>query len=279
MLIFYGCPQTFVKMLDKSVTKSDYRTHYITSRLSLKSLLDSASAKRIKENNLSMKDSLDTISANYSFQIRSIEHSNYPDSVVLKAIITDGKGRYITGLAPPHIISGDNFRNYWTKLYDSCSGKKNLIDSFQVREIRENAAPPYSISFVLDHSPSMGNEKCLVLQKAVKKLLYAIKKGDYISAIKFTATQTLEVPLTNDPNEYRNKFLIKGIRDYGNGTRIYDALGLAVKDLNKSPDTHKKIIILFTDGMDGNSNISLDSAERLVRLNNTLISEQINKKQ
>ena len=275
IILFYGCPQTFVEMIDKGQPKQDYKPNYITSKISISKLIDSVKKgyllSKSSKTYSQFQDSNSLFSNSFTFQIRQIEHNFFPDSIILKAIVTDNKGKYITGLAQPYISKDDNFKNYWKAIFDSCQGNKSNIDSFNVTEVRENAAPPYSICFALDHSPSMGNQRATTLQEAVKLILTAIKKDDYISVIKFTARNTLEVPLTNNPLEYKSKFLIKGIKDYGVGTHIYDALYMADSILSYSPKTHKKIIILFTDGMDGGSKSNIDSILKLARRNDITI--------
>ncbi|MFP4528015.1 MAG: OmpA family protein [Candidatus Kapaibacterium sp.] len=194
-----------------------------------------------------------------NFEIANIDDSDYPEEIRVRALVYDREGRYIYGLAPPY-YKGDDWHKYWPKVEDSCLGEKAVIRGFSVEEIREGRGAPYALSFVLDHSPSMGQSRTLQLQKAVKVILYAIKEGDYVSAIKFTSDMFIEVPLTDDRQTYRTGFTVDGLsKKYGGGTAFYDGAIAGINEVAKAPASHRRVVILFSDGMDNTSKNNIDS--------------------
>lgn len=189
-------------------------------------------------------------------QITSINAENFPDSVIINAIVYDSEGNFISGLASPYLAENQNYKDYWKFVTDSCKGIATKIEDLQVEEIRESTSPPFSICFVLDNSTSMGELRAVNLQQSVRYVTGKIKAGDYISATKFTSKSTTEVLPTNNKDEFISKFRINGMSSsiYGNGTDILLALDSAAETLLKVPEKYKRIIILFSDGMGGNSN-------------------------
>jgi len=191
----------------------------------------------------------------FTFELLSFNAEHYPDSIIIRAVVYDESGRYISGLAPD---SNEEKYVFWSMLTDSCRGARNRISQFEVTEYKSRTAEPHAIAFVLDHSPSMGHQRALLLQQAVARVVRAVKPHDWISLIKFTREVMIEVPLTNDSAIYRNDFIINGLRGkYRDGTAIYDGGRAAVEELNKAPDSLKKVMILFTDGEDNLSKASV----------------------
>jgi len=187
--------------------------------------------------------------------ITTINSAYYPDSIIINAIVYDNKGSFISGLAAPYLATDKTYKDYWKPIIDSCKNEKYIIEDFVVEEIRDLTSPPYSICFVLDHSPSMGNERCLALQQSVRYSMSKVKDGDYLSAIKFTSNPTVEVLPTNNKEIFKRQFLINGMdRKYGAGTDILLALDSAIEILKNLPEKYQKIIILFTDGESSQTN-------------------------
>jgi VWFA-related protein len=210
--------------------------------------------------------------------LRSIEDIAYPDSVRLRITVTDSRGHFITGLAGKNGINVYKKHPIWQILTDSCSGKRRRIASYTVREVKEEAAQPYALAFVLDHSPSMGDDRARKLQQAVRTTLDLLGDDDYVAITKFTAKIFNEVPLTNDYDAYTSQFIIDGLRQkgegifqgfsggYGGGTAIYDGVIAGLQELQKAPAPYHKALILFTDGQDNSSKkASIDSVIRQAR--------------
>lgn len=185
--------------------------------------------------------------------IRSVDDSKYPEQVEMRAYVYDTTGKFIAGLAPPHFSGTGSYRRYWHSLVDACGGQSVPIDSFTVTEIRESDREPHAIAFVLDHSPSMGEQRALKLQEAVRWTLGIVKPGDYVSVIKFTKDIHVEVPLTGDSATYKKQFRVDGLEGYGGGTAMYDAALAGIEQVSSAPATCQRAIIVFSDGGDNSS--------------------------
>lgn len=281
LLGLYGCPHLVVESLEKKLVNQT-KPVYITSSIQASKLikLDSAkikSAAQLAKNIDSLKANgfyLDSAQTNNTqtdsaqsdqlkiiFEIRSLEAKDYPEKIEIRALVYDTLRRYISGLANPHFSLPGNWRDYWKTVTDSCLGIKSNITDFQVEEIREKTSPPCAIAIALDHSPSMQQNRALILQDAVSRLLKVIKKGDYIAVVKFAGNTTIEVPLTDTSEVYRSKFKKDGLEGYGGGTAMYDGVAAALEELKKAPETHNKVVILFSDGMDNSSSATIDAVE------------------
>jgi len=140
------------------------------------------------------------------------------------------------------------------------------IDSFEVTEVRQDRREPYALSFVLDHSGSMGREKILRLRTAVSRTLKIIKAGDRVSTVKFGSKAQVDVPLTDDTARYRRDFIVENINPPGGGgTALYDAALVGINEVAQAPAGFKRAIILFTDGMDGNSTSEVEKVHRAAK--------------
>ena len=261
LLILTACPTIVVNQLEKmipedSVLNKGYKPLYLRTTIPIGKLM-------------TLKDSIifqDTIKHStpiIKLDLQEIDSKNYPSQIELRTSVYDTTGLYITGLAPPYYSESGNYHDYWNRLTDSCSGIENEIKEFEVTEIRENTSEPYAICFVLDHSPSMGDQRTERLQQAVKLVCSAIKKGDYVSVVKFSSRMTIEVPLTNNKDEYRNKIKTDGLKgNYGAGTAMYKGVLTGIREVQKADNNYKKIIILFSDGGDNQWKGSIDTIYR-----------------
>lgn len=207
-----------------------------------------------------------------AMDIRNVDDNRYPDEVELRAFIYDTSGRFVMGLAPPYFKGPGDWRARWPKLIDSCSGQAVSIDSFTVTEVRQDRREPYALSFVLDHSGSMGDEKIRRLRTAVGRTLRIIKKGDQVSTVKFGSRSMVDVPLTEDTARYRREFRVESIEPPGGGgTALYDAAIVGINEVARAPSTYKRAVILFTDGMDGNSRSTVEAVHRAARAKNVTL--------
>ena len=260
LLLFTGCPHHIEEMIKKDYDIKNYKPVYVTSNITI----DHPDFKDFK-----MPDSTGRIPV--IFDIRAVEHGNYPDIIELKAYVYDTLGRYVTGMAPPYFRGTGTYKNYWKSLTEKCLGAEYKIDNFDVREVRQDSGYPYALAFVLDHSGSMGSIKAAKLQKAVKGIMRSIKKGDWVSVLKFDDKNILEVPITSNQQIYYNKIKVNGDEGLGGGTKIYDAVMESCFEFQEVPTAHRKVVILFTDGIDGNSKVSVDSMKKYAKENNIKI--------
>jgi outer membrane protein OmpA-like peptidoglycan-associated protein/uncharacterized protein YegL len=257
LLLFTGCPHMIEEKIKKDFDFKNYKPVYVTSNIQI----DHPDFKDFQ-----MPDSTGRLSI--IFDIKNVEHDKYPEFIELKAYLYDTLGRYITGLAPPYFRGTGTYKNYWKTLTEKCAGIDYKIDNYEVTEVRQDSGYPYALSFVLDHSGSMGNDKATKLQKAIKRVMRSIKKGDWVSVIKFDDKNVIEVPITSNQQLYYNQMQVNGDEGLGGGTKIYDAAWESSRELLKAPAEHRKVMILFTDGIDGSSKVTVDSMKRFAKDNN-----------
>jgi VWFA-related protein len=207
--------------------------------------------------------------------VRSINDDRYPNEIELNVTVIDTAGRFISGLAPPNFQGTGSYRSYWRALVDSCpqmtATSQTRVRSFDVQEVSDGSMEAHAVAFVLDHSPSMGENRARRLQEAVARTMGIVKKQDYITAVKFTKKIKVEVPLTNDTNAYRDGFLIDGLEGYDGGTAIYDGVLAAIEELKKAPKGMPKVVILFTDGGDNSSKARIGTVYKAAKANNVRI--------
>jgi len=277
-MLLGGCPQHIVELADEILPPKDYRPIYMTSTISLDSVLReyrgaaesvrAREARRVAMGDSAVADELPLL----SMDIRRVDAARYPHEVEMRAFIYDSVGRFVMGLAHPYFSGPGNWRSRWPRLVDSCNGVTHVIDSFEVTEVREDRGEPYAIAFVLDHSGSMGDERILRLRSAVSRVLGVIKPGDQVATVKFGSASEVDVPLTPNRREYRGGFEVENIRPPGGGgTALYDAAIIGVREVSKAPAGHKRAVILFTDGFDGESRATDDSLQRFAHANQVAI--------
>lgn len=203
--------------------------------------------------------------------VRSVDDSRYPDVVELHAYVFDTAGSFISGLAPPDFKGDGQWQDYWHHLVDSCGRNATDITDFTVEEVSEENRDPYSLAFVLDHSGSMGKRRAAVLRKAVGLLLKGISKNDNVSVVTFTQSAFVEVPLTGSKREWVTGFRPEDLSTYGGGTRLYDAAMRGIEEVAKGPDDAKRVLVIFTDGSDGDSKTALEEVHRVARKKNVTL--------
>lgn len=247
-------------MPNDTIISKGYKPSYLRTSIGIGKLLTLNDSNKIDD---SLKNSTPFI----NLDLMEIDSKQYPEKIELRASVFDTSGLYITGLAPPYFSLQGSYHDYWNKLTDSCKGIENDIREFDVTEIRENTSEPYSICFVLDHSPSMGNDRAEKLQQAVKLVCSGIKKEDYVSVVKFSSKMIIEVALTNKKDEYRNNIKTDGLKgNYGSGTAMYEAVLTAMNEIIKADSKYKKILILFSDGGDNCWKGPVDTIYRRARI-------------
>ncbi len=187
--------------------------------------------------------------------INLVDAHNFPKEVVLYCTVRDQYGNQIANLAPPYNY---NYLDNWKKLAEEVAGKDYYIENFSVQEVREDVAPPYSVSFVLDYSGSMFSEINL-LENALKVGLTFLRKGkDEFSIVQFDHRIFNSVPLTENVLSVSN---IIPFLQLGGATAFYDASLFGFSTISNS--SREKIAILFTDGGDNASiNYAFDVIQR-----------------
>lgn len=108
----------------------------------------------------------------------------------------------------------------------------------------ENQAQPITVVVMLDTSGSMtGNIKLLHL--AAEQFLLRLFPGDKAKVGAFNDKIEIGAHFTSDRDELVDE--LKNL-DYGNATRLYDALALSLDELKGIEG--RKVVLVFTDGED-----------------------------
>jgi Ca-activated chloride channel family protein len=110
-----------------------------------------------------------------------------------------------------------------------------------------NEPLPVSVVVMLDTSGSM-THNLQTLKEGAEQFLLRLLSGDRAKVGAFNDKIQLVSPLSGDRDE-----LIASLADidYGNGTRLYDALGEALNEVQGIDG--RKVVLVFTDGYDTQS--------------------------
>lgn len=129
----------------------------------------------------------------------------------------------------------------------------------------ENQAQPISVVVMLDTSGSMtGNIELLKL--AAEQFLLRLFPGDKAKVGAFNDKIEVSARFTSDRDD-----LIAELKnlDYGNGTRLFDALGISLDELKGIEG--RKVVLVFTDGEDTASRTSLGSSIERARAEEVMV--------
>jgi VWFA-related protein len=166
----------------------------------------------------------------------------YADKVNVEAIqvtvtVTDDAGRYVANLPQP------SFRVYE-------DGKPQPITYFASKDV------PLELIVAVDISGSM-TPAMTKLKKAVKDFLGAVPQRDQVTLLGFNDSVFALTRKNTDPRE-RVK-AVDRLAPWG-ATALYDVIIRAVDMLGRQ--TGRKALVVFTDGEDQGSHVSLNDVER-----------------
>lgn len=192
-------------------------------------------------------------SDNPQLYINLIDTKNYPEEVKLYCTVKDQFGNHIANLAPPY---NNALLSNWKSLIEQIEGKDNKISDYSVTEIREDVAPPFTTSFVLDYSGSMENDFQFVNNAITKAVKYLRPQKDDYEVFQFDHRVFKPIENTKNSGDISKLIPFEQLSGY---TAFYTASMLALTDIDKS--AKEKVSILFTDGGD---NASLNNAYDII---------------
>jgi Ca-activated chloride channel family protein len=158
------------------------------------------------------------------------------DAVHLTATVTDGRGRFVTGLPQ------DAFRVYEDDVLQP-------ISTFASDDI------PLEIVVAVDISGSM-KTAMPVVKEAVKKFLTALRPIDRVTLVAFNARVFSIVRPAADPAA--RLAAVDHLSPWG-GTALYDAIVRSIDQLGRQPG--RRALVVFTDGEDLDSRVPAEAAE------------------
>lgn len=162
--------------------------------------------------------------------------------VSLSPIVTDSAGNYVKGLVK------DDFGLV-------VDGKPQEVETF------EAANSTLSVVLVLDVSASMAL-KLREARAAALEFLSAMKPGDRAAVLTFASNVVGFTPFSTDRGPARAA--LEEARVSGE-TALYDAAAVALRRLREQ--SGRRAVVLFTDGEDNRSRLSIDQVVDLARAN------------
>src|SRR5262245_4667593 len=142
-----------------------------------------------------------------------------------------------------------------------------LLDNDKPQEIVvfDNSIRPITVVVMLDTSLSMTNALPL-LKAASEQFLIRLLPADRARVGAFNDKIEMSSRFTNNRDE-----LVTDMKDldYGNGTRLWDAVGAAIEELKGVEG--RRIILLFTDGDDTTSKLGLGTVTDRAREDDVMV--------
>jgi Ca-activated chloride channel family protein len=128
-----------------------------------------------------------------------------------------------------------------------------------------NETQPITVIAMLDTSASMtGNAK--LLERAASEFVGSLLPNDRARVGAFNDIVEFSPRFTNDRDELTNAILDL---NHGSGTRLYDALSASLEELQGIPG--RRVILIFTDGDDTDSDISLKRVVERARAQEVMV--------
>jgi|APTNR8051073442_1049403.scaffolds.fasta_scaffold09483_2 flagellar motor protein MotB len=169
------------------------------------------------------------------------------------------------------LTNASNKKDIWCEIIDSTSLGEKVIKSGIV-EYKDVNSSPISLAIVMDHSGSMGEERAKNMQIAVQKLIENKREQDRITLIRYDNKIAIHAGPDKDKNTLKLAHQINGLQGYGNLTATKDAIIKAVSTLENEPLTHKRAVVVFTDGYDNSSKLGIDDVVKSAREKNIFVS-------
>jgi outer membrane protein OmpA-like peptidoglycan-associated protein/Mg-chelatase subunit ChlD len=138
-----------------------------------------------------------------------------------------------------------NAFRFINKYNDTC-----YVTKYTLTEVRDTSI--YHIGIILDHSGSMGDERCTELQDALSESLKKMSRRNLISLWKFDSGISYEGTAYDSATIQKMLYRKRGMDGFGGGTAINDAMDRALDTMAKY-NKYKPVLLLFTDGYDNAS--------------------------
>ena len=138
-----------------------------------------------------------------------------------------------------------NAFRFINKYNDTC-----YVTKYTLKEVRDTSI--YHIGIILDHSGSMGDERCAELQDALSESLKKMSKRNLVSLWKFDSDISYEGTAYDSATIQKMLYRKRGMDGFGGGTAINDALDRGLDTMAKY-NKYKPVLLLFTDGFENSS--------------------------
>jgi outer membrane protein OmpA-like peptidoglycan-associated protein/Mg-chelatase subunit ChlD len=188
------------------------------------------------------------------------------DSIGLAFYIMDKEGNYYEN------GNIDNFNKLICKfqLIDSLNNEINLPE-WNIHEQKDEVKKPLSMAIVSDHSGSMGEDRAIVMQEGIEKMIREKHPKDSIALIRYDSKVVLNSLMATNTNTLLNKNPKNGLRGFGGATALIDAAHEGVMQMARDYSGKKRILILFTDGLENSSFITKNELIQDARIHHVCI--------
>ncbi len=141
--------------------------------------------------------------------------------------------------------------------YKICGFEDNgrNITEYDIAEIQRKDISKYKISFVLDHSGSIGTSRAMKIQQAFLNIVDLKESDDEFSVVNFDHRVHKEMELEKDNNLIKSKFPITGLNGYGGATSLFNGIWEGINTIKQSSE--RKIVVAVSDGYDNYSTLSM----------------------
>ena len=184
--------------------------------------------------------------------------------VDVSATVTDGDGRFVSGLTKDDFIVSDD-------------GQPQEIVSFSTARV------PVSLAMLLDVSGSMTDDQLATARLALNRFVFELLgKDDELFLMQFAGRVRILLPWTRDRERFSRAlaqasgFSFERTGDKigtvppNYGTAVYDAvaasIGIADKGMHR-----KKAVLLISDGVDTSSSRTVQQAQDAIRSSEILV--------
>jgi Ca-activated chloride channel family protein len=180
--------------------------------------------------------------------------------VQIDVVATDSKGNMITDLTADDFVLKEN-------------GKVQTITHFY-NSANDEIRYPLTMSFLVDTSYSMqqnvaGMTRIDVAKNAAELVMENLKSTDQIELIEFNDKSTTLVPFTSDLSLLDRAF--ENMTFQKANTAMWDGIVYALNQIKEQ--SGRKILVIFSDGMDNASkSIEEDAEEAIRKADTTLIA-------
>jgi Ca-activated chloride channel family protein len=181
-------------------------------------------------------------------QPQSFSFKTAVDLVAVTATVTDGSGRFVSGLRAEDFAIYEN-------------GKAQAVSQFDSERV------PVSLGIVLDTSGSMAGEKMAAAQEAIGRFVDLLGPSDEMFLYRFSDEPQLVQGWTENRDGLVRR--LGSVRPSG-GTALYDAVAEAVP-LASSGGKRKKAMVVISDGNDTNSRTPLSEVRQAIRESEVLV--------
>jgi len=170
------------------------------------------------------------------------------DMVVLNFTVTDGKGRYVTGLTPADVKLFED--NIVQRIASFSEGAQPAA--------KQNAAAGGNHVFILFDTSNCMYEGFVHAQDAIAEFVRGLDPHDSVAIYGFSQNLSRVARLTRDRFE-----ALRGLRDLtaGADTALYNALLLTLRDAARIPG--RKMVVVFSNGPDNASVVAPDDVRRV----------------